>query len=84
VLWVKWLVAVSVNVVVWILVSSTSGHLAYPWPLWVATAGTCRPPRNRSCSPSYRARSPAHSGNNLFRVAIPKAAAMLLRAGASR
>jgi Domain of unknown function (DUF1707) len=36
VLWVKWLVAVSVNVVVWILVSSTSGHLAYPWPLWVA------------------------------------------------
>lgn len=36
VLWVKWLVAVSVNVVVWALVSSTSGHLAYPWPLWVA------------------------------------------------
>jgi hypothetical protein len=23
-------------VVVWILVSVTSGHLAYPWPLWVA------------------------------------------------
>jgi hypothetical protein len=36
VLWLKWLVAVSVNVVVWALVSSTSGHLAYPWPLWVA------------------------------------------------
>src|SRR5215475_2000228 len=36
VLWVKWLVAVSVNVVVWALVSSTSGHLAYPWPVWVA------------------------------------------------
>jgi len=33
VLWVKWLVAVSVNVVVWALVSSTSGHLAYPWPV---------------------------------------------------
>jgi hypothetical protein len=36
VLWLKWLVAVSVNVVVWALVSGTSGHLAYPWPLWVA------------------------------------------------
>jgi len=36
VLWVKWLVAVSVNVVVWALVSSTSGHVAYPWPVWVA------------------------------------------------
>src|SRR5215468_10116670 len=36
VLWVKWLVAVLVNVVVWALVSSTSGHLAYPWPVWVA------------------------------------------------
>ena len=36
VLWAKWLVAVSVNVVVWVLVSSTSGHVAYPWPLWVA------------------------------------------------
>jgi hypothetical protein len=23
-------------VVVWVLVSLTSGHLAYPWPLWVA------------------------------------------------
>jgi hypothetical protein len=23
-------------VVVWMLVSVTSGHLAYPWPLWVA------------------------------------------------
>jgi hypothetical protein len=27
---------VSVNVVVWVLVSATTGHLAYPWPLWVA------------------------------------------------
>jgi hypothetical protein len=36
VLWVKWLVAVAVNVVVWALVSGTSGHLAYPWPVWVA------------------------------------------------
>jgi hypothetical protein len=22
--------------VVWVLVSGTTGHLAYPWPLWVA------------------------------------------------
>jgi hypothetical protein len=36
VLWTIWLVAVSVNVVVWALVSGTHGHLAYPWPLWVA------------------------------------------------
>ena len=36
VLWVKWLAVVSVNVVVWALVSGASGHLAYPWPLWVA------------------------------------------------
>ena len=36
VLWTIWLVAVSVNVVVWVLVSGTTGHLHYPWPLWVA------------------------------------------------
>jgi len=36
VLWTIWLVAVSVNVVVWVLVSGTTGHLMYPWPLWVA------------------------------------------------
>jgi len=36
VLWTIWLTAVSINVVVWALVSATSGHLAYPWPLWVA------------------------------------------------
>jgi hypothetical protein len=36
VLWIKWLVVVSVNVVVWALVSGTGGHLAYPWPVWVA------------------------------------------------
>jgi len=39
VLWVKWLVIVSINVAVWALVSGTSGHLAYPWPVWVA--GPC-------------------------------------------
>ena len=36
VLWTIWLVAVSVNVVVWVLASGTTGHLQYPWPLWVA------------------------------------------------
>jgi hypothetical protein len=36
VLWTIWLVAVSVNMVVWALVSGTGGHLAYPWPVWVA------------------------------------------------
>jgi hypothetical protein len=36
ILWIKWLVVVSVNVVVWALVSGTGGHLAYPWPIWVA------------------------------------------------
>jgi hypothetical protein len=36
VLWTIWLVAVSVNVVVWILVRDPGGHLGYPWPVWVA------------------------------------------------
>jgi uncharacterized protein DUF1707 len=36
VLWTIWLTAVSINVVVWALVSGTSGELIYPWPLWVA------------------------------------------------
>ena len=36
VLWTIWLAAVAVNVVVWALVSGTGGHLAYPWPVWVA------------------------------------------------
>lgn len=35
-LWTIWLTAVSINVVVWLLVAVTSGHLPYPWPLWVA------------------------------------------------
>ena len=30
------LVVVSINVAVWALVSGTSGHLAYPWPVLVA------------------------------------------------
>ncbi len=36
VLWAIWLTAVSINLAVWLLVTVTSGHLAYPWPLWVA------------------------------------------------
>jgi len=36
VLWTIWLAAVSINIVVWVLVGITSGHLAYPWPAWVA------------------------------------------------
>ena len=36
ILWTIWLTAVSVNVVVWALVSGTGGHVAYPWPVWVA------------------------------------------------
>ena len=36
VLWTIWLAVVSVNVVIWALVSGTGGHLACPWPVWVA------------------------------------------------
>jgi uncharacterized protein DUF1707 len=36
VLWTIWLAAVSINLAVWVLVVGTSGHLIYPWPLWVA------------------------------------------------
>ena len=36
VLWTIWLVAVSVNVVVWALVADPAGRLSDPWPLWVA------------------------------------------------
>jgi hypothetical protein len=36
VLWTIWLAAVSINLVVWALVSGTTGHLVYPWPFWVA------------------------------------------------
>jgi hypothetical protein len=36
VLWTIWLVAVSVNVVVWALVTDPAGRLSDPWPLWVA------------------------------------------------
>jgi hypothetical protein len=36
VLWTIWLTVVSINVVVWVLVSATTGSLIYPWPVWVA------------------------------------------------
>lgn len=36
VLWTVWGAVVSVNLVVWVLVSATTGQLIYPWPLWVA------------------------------------------------
>jgi hypothetical protein len=36
VLWTIWFMAVSINVVVWVLVGVTSGMVPYPWPLWVA------------------------------------------------
>ena len=36
VLWTVWLAVVSINVVTWALVCGTTGHLVYPWPVWVA------------------------------------------------
>ncbi len=36
VLWTIWAAVVSVNLVVWVLVSATTSQLIYPWPLWVA------------------------------------------------
>ncbi len=36
VLWTIWAAAVSVNLVIWVLVSATTAQLLYPWPLWVA------------------------------------------------
>jgi hypothetical protein len=34
--WAAWAIAVSVNVVVWLIVSVTTADFIYPWPLWVA------------------------------------------------
>ncbi|MCT9928620.1 DUF1707 domain-containing protein [Planotetraspora sp. A-T 1434] len=33
--WAAWAVASGVNWVVWLIVGITSGHMVYPWPLWV-------------------------------------------------
>ncbi|WP_433080792.1 DUF1707 SHOCT-like domain-containing protein [Dactylosporangium sp. CA-052675] len=35
-IWSAWLVAVSVNVVIWALVSLSAGEAVYFWPMWVA------------------------------------------------
>jgi Domain of unknown function (DUF1707) len=61
VLWTIWLTIVSINVVVWFLVSVTTGHFIYPWPLWVAgpagaalfgvTVGTAQIRRSRRAGP---------------------------------
>jgi DUF1707 SHOCT-like domain len=34
--WAAWLAAVSVNLVIWALVSIANGDLVYFWPMWVA------------------------------------------------
>jgi hypothetical protein len=34
--WIGWATIVSVNVVIWVLVSASTRHLIYPWPVWVA------------------------------------------------
>lgn len=36
VLWTIWAAVVSVNLVVWGLVSASTAQLIYPWPVWVA------------------------------------------------
>ncbi|MEU8246958.1 DUF1707 domain-containing protein [Nonomuraea sp. NPDC048916] len=33
--WAAWAMASSINWVIWLIVSVTSGDLIYPWPLWV-------------------------------------------------
>ena len=35
-LWMAWTIAVSVNVMVWVLVCLSTGDFIYPWPIWVA------------------------------------------------
>lgn len=36
VLWVIWLAAVKINLIIWVLLVLDTGYLRYPWPLWVA------------------------------------------------
>jgi len=36
VLWTVWGSLVAVNIAVWLIVSVMTGHLLYPWPVWVA------------------------------------------------
>jgi hypothetical protein len=35
-IWSAWLVAVFINVVIWVLVCLSNGELVYFWPMWVA------------------------------------------------
>ncbi len=35
-IWSAWLVAVFINVVIWVLVSISAGQFIYFWPMWVA------------------------------------------------
>ncbi len=34
--WAAWLSVVSINVVIWVLVSVSAGHPVYFWPMWIA------------------------------------------------
>lgn len=34
--WSAWVAAVSINIVIWVLVSISAGELIYFWPMWVA------------------------------------------------
>jgi hypothetical protein len=64
VLWTIWLVAVSVNVVIWVLVSGTTGHLIYPWPIWVAGPyGAALFAISAAVSPGRRRRPPLPPGS---------------------
>ncbi|MEV5500070.1 hypothetical protein AB0M50_32185 [Nonomuraea fuscirosea] len=33
--WSAWAAVAGINWTVWVIVAITSGHLIYPWPLWV-------------------------------------------------
>jgi len=62
-LWRIWLTAVSVSVVVWVLVGVTSGHLAHPWPLWVAGPwGAVLFAQSVGCTQSRRGRASRAAG----------------------
>lgn len=34
-----WVCAMSINLVVWLLVSLTTGEVQYPWPVWMLPSG---------------------------------------------
>jgi Domain of unknown function (DUF1707) len=73
VLWTIWLTIVLINVVVWFLVSVSSGHFVYPWPLWVAgptgaalfgvTFGVSQIRRSRRPGPAGPPPAPGPSGS---------------------